>query len=374
VSVILDRPFEKASGNYYAYDHDGRNALQIASVTEPEIVKLEGVMSIPDIDGDSITGVVDLGDYILIFQKHSVWRYDPEKLTLKVIGEKVGCVAPHTLKKGKMGVYWLSDGGTICRMNRDGGVSVINGQILQWMLGYGRDCEPHAVGEHPVDYDHIDQACAVYDMPGDSYIIAFPRGDSGSSDHVAGYNTLVFKYSEPDNFWSRKCYAKTAGAITTNYMRIYTMFTGGDGIGFCGYHGLYSFDGTSPEDFIGNSKIPWGLASSWMSEANPERQKLIKRIAISNTPTTATLAAAVETTATMRFQKDRLSAFIPSFQSVSGIEARTMSTTLTTVLLHAGVRALVWRFVLEGYGYLCISDINTELRPKETPAEAWGTV
>ena len=368
-SVILDRPFESSTGTYSAVDYDGKNAVQITSPTETEIVQMEGLLSIPSRDGDIVTGIVDVGGTLAIFQKYSIYIYDPDQFQLQLPSRDVGCVAQHTIRTGKMGVYWLASGGRIFRMNSKGDVVQINKALMPWFKGQGCDCAPYLVGDHPIDLGAEEQSCAVYDPKNDNYVIAMPRLDSGRNDYVDGLNSIVLVFNEESNRWTRLCYAKG----TRNLGRIYSMFVRNGDIGFCCPNGLYLFFGSEASNFTGSSAIPWGFASNWMSYSNPEKRKLAKRIVISNTPPSSALPALVGTTATIRYQRDRSSEYIPDFQSVDGAAGRTISTVDPSILTHVGVRSMVWRFVITGNGFVNMSDINMNFRPKGDPAEAWGT-
>jgi hypothetical protein len=89
---------------------DPRSAVVWSDLGNPGSFPGANVLLLSPNDGEEITGMGMLGDYLLVFKRSKTWViYDLDTGANRVLSESTGCISPRSIAEGKEGVYFLSN-------------------------------------------------------------------------------------------------------------------------------------------------------------------------------------------------------------------------------------------------------------------------
>jgi len=111
------------------------------------------------------------------------------------------------------------------------------------------------------------------------------------------------------------------------------------------------------------TKLVWSYESNWKEGPNTAEKVHVKRIIFGLVPNTD---ASVNT---VKYKKDMESTY------ATDIEGNAITSTFTcghvTELVHAGLRGLLWKYIISGSGEIKFRNLTIKYRPKKEADESW---
>jgi len=90
---------------------DGGSKIMYSKAGWPEAVPAVNYHYFDRKDGESITGIASLGDYIVVFKKNKLAVIDSEFMAIVTVSKSIGCIAPWAILEYKDKVIFLSEEG-----------------------------------------------------------------------------------------------------------------------------------------------------------------------------------------------------------------------------------------------------------------------
>ena len=337
LDILIDRPFKSATGSYSVTDTGGKNTIQITTVRDPFLIDEQGIVELENAHDDEITGLYEYKSSVFIFQKNCIWQMTLNPMALLKVVKGVGCISGKTLSIGRQGIYFVDQNGRPRRWDLQSFPRDLSPKIDMWLRGEG---------DYPVDTTLLDETCGVFDWKNERYIVAYPLSGDISSDVK-----LVLIFDEERESWTRYRYASTF----EDY--VYSFFKYDTDIGMCTGAGLLKMFATSA------SVIDWSYESNWKEGPNTSEKVHVKTLIFGLTPTTESSVV------TVQYKKDMESGYAldPELSTISN----TITCGKVSALVHAGIRGLVWKFILSGSGAVKFRNLTIRYRPKKEAEESW---
>ena len=336
IDVLLDRPFESTTGSYTVSDLLGKTTLQITSLSNKLMVNQEGIVELESEHDDEITGLAEYKGQVFIFQKNCVWQMSLEPLSLMKIVKGVGCISGNTLTFGRQGIYFLDQNARPRRWDLGSFPRDMSDKVSLWLDGGG---------DQPVDKDKLSEASGSFDWTNERYVLSLPALNG------IGDERIVLIFDEKREAWSRYVYN------TTLEDNIYSFCKYGTYIAACTGAGIWKMFSTIA------SKLAWSYESNWKEGPNTAEKVHTKRIIFGMVPNDD---ASVNT---VKFKKDMEDDY------ATDIEGNAIVSTFTcanlSALVHAGLRGLLWKYIVSGAGAIKLRNLTIKYRPKKEADEAW---
>jgi len=181
LAVHANRVYAVSSSDYLLY------YSALGDHTDWTTANDAGDITIETANGENSVTVHTYSDHIIYFKEHSLHELfgtGPTNYTMQTLSDRIGCVAPRTVKEVQGYLFWLGEEGVYIY---SGGTSP---QLLSypWIQDYIDD----------IDWTNIADACAGTD--GDRYYLCLPVGSNARINLTYDVNNSVWHVEDTTNF------------------------------------------------------------------------------------------------------------------------------------------------------------------------------